>query len=118
MIGLVVAGFALTAVAAEDVSPLRSDPYSSDENPPAIDAAKKRGAVTAAKDIASGTFRILTWGEPTPPPAQTPVDDATGFRIHDLGTCGTSGPFLAELIAYDDAMREWHRTHKRAKDSK
>jgi hypothetical protein len=92
--------------AAED-SPISSNAISSDNSAAAIAAAKVRGATTASRDIAAGTLRILYYGKPWS--AGKPlVDDATGYRVQLLAGCVVTEPFVAEVEAYNSAMREWH----------
>lgn len=91
---------------AED-SPISTNPHFSDKNPNAVSAAKELGSAAAAKDIKKGVFRILYFGQPRS--ADKPlVDDVTGYRVQIVAGCTVSSPFVAEVEAYNDAMRDFH----------
>jgi hypothetical protein len=103
-------------LAAED-SPIRSPQVSANDSPKAVAAAKERGATTATKDIKAGKFRILYFGKPWS--AGKPlVDDATGYRVQIVGGCDVTKEFVAEVEAYNRAMRDWHSKSKAEGKSK
>ncbi len=106
LVGAVVIIIGQPLGAAED-SPISSNAISSDNSAAAIAAAKARGATTAARDIAAGTLRILYYGKPWSG-GKPLVDDATGYRVQLLAGCVVTEPFVAEVEAYNSAMREWH----------
>ena len=90
-----------------DEFPISSTPISMDNSPAAVAAAKERGAATATKNIKSGTLRILCFGQPWPV-GKALVDDATGYRVQILAGCDMTEPFVAEVEAYNAAMRAFH----------
>lgn len=92
-------------------SPITSPPISEDYSPAAIVAATQRGAATAARDIKAGTFRILHFGIPWPV-GKPLIDEFTGYRVQTVAGCVVSKPFVAEVEAYNEVMREWHPKHK------
>ncbi len=92
---------------AVDTSPIKSSVVSSDTSPQAIAIAKKQGATTAARDIKAGRLRILYFGKPWPP-NKPRVDDTTEYPIMIVGGCIVGQPFVAEVAAYNRAMRGWH----------
>jgi hypothetical protein len=98
--------------AAED-SPISSHAIAADNSAAAIAAAKERGAASASKDIEAGTLRILYYGKPWSV-GKPLIDDQTGYRIQLLAGCVVTEPFVAELEAYNSAMRQWHATRNSA----
>lgn len=103
---LVGAGFLSCSTFAADESPIVSKEISKDNSPAAVAAAKARGAVTAAKDIKAGTLRILYYGKPWG--GKTLTDEATGYRVQIVAGCDVAEPFVAEVEAYNSAMRAFH----------
>jgi hypothetical protein len=95
------------SVFAADESPISSSAISTDNSPAAVAAAKERGAAIAAKDIKAGTLRILHFGKPWSV-GKALVDDATGYRVQILGGCVVTSPFVAEVEAYNSAVRAFH----------
>lgn len=103
---LLVSLVGVSAFASEE-SPISSAAISTDNSPAAVAAAKDRGAATAAKDIKAGILRVLYFGEPWS--LNKPlVDDATGYRIQIVEGCVVTEPFVAEVEAYNSAMRAFH----------
>lgn len=91
-------------------SPIKSSPLPGGNKPLTVEEAAQTGAETAAKDIQAGVFRILYYGKPYS--ADKPlVDDATRFRVQVIGGCEVTPPFVAEVKAYNDAMRQWQAKH-------
>lgn len=95
------------SVFVADESPISSTAISTDNSPAAIAAAKERGAATASKDIKRGTLRILYYGKPWSI-GKPLVDDATGYRIQVIAGCDITEPFVAEIEAYNNAVRAFH----------
>ena len=102
-----VVAFGGFSVFAADESPISSTAISTDNSPAAIAAAKERGAATASKDIKTGTLRIFYFGKPWSV-GKPLVDDATGYRVQILGGCDVTSPFVAEVEAYNSAIRAFH----------
>jgi|LakMenEpi03Aug12_release.lakeMendotaPanAssembly.Ray.scaffolds.fasta_scaffold06858_16 hypothetical protein len=102
-----VVAFGGFSVFAADESPISSTAISTDNSPAAIAAAKERGAATASKDIKTGTLRILYYGKPWSI-GKPLVDDATGYRIQVIAGCDITEPFVAEVEAYNNAVRAFH----------
>ena len=74
-------------------------------------AAKARGKAEAEKDIKAGRFRVRDWGKPS---GKREIDTVTGYPIERIGFWGQrSDVFEAEVIAYNQTMRDWHAKHKR-----
>ena len=92
---------------AADKSPISSIGISTDNSSLAVAAAKKCGAATAAKDIKAGTLRILYYGKPWSI-GKPLVDEATGYRIQVITGCDLSETFVAEVEAYNSAVRAFH----------
>ena len=102
----------LSAFAADE-SPISSSATSTDNSPAAVAAAKERGTASAAKDINAGTLRILYFGKPWS--VGTPlVDDATGYRVQILDGCDVTSSFVAEVEAYNRAVRAFHSKNSAA----
>lgn len=91
----------------EAESPIASPAISNDRIEEAIEAAEKRGSESAARDIKAGTLRILYFGEPWSPKKPL-VDDETGYRVQIVAGCVVSEAFVAEVEAFNHAMRDWH----------
>lgn len=86
-----------------------------EESAKEVEAAKLRGAESAAKDIAAGNLRILGYGGPQ---VAKRVDEATGYRYQIIGTtCIIGDAFRAEADAYNQAMRDWHAKHPQNKEA-
>ena len=100
---LIGAHFLSCSIFAADESPIVSKGISTDNSPAAVAAAKERGAATAAKDIKAGTLRILYYGKPWG--GKTLIDEATGYRVQILDGCDVTSPFVAEVEAYNSAVR-------------
>jgi hypothetical protein len=92
-------------------SPIISPAVSIDRSPKAIAAAKQHGQKSAEKDINAGEFRILYYGKPWSV-GKPLVDDITGYRVQIVAGCDVSEPFVAEVTAYNNAMRDWHSNTK------
>ena len=99
--------------ATPEASPILSSELSPEDSKQAIEAAKKQGAATAAKDINAGKLRILYYGKPLRVDL-FPTDEATGYPIQVVAGCQFSGTFGAEVDAYNLAMREWFQKQKSA----
>jgi hypothetical protein len=106
LIGFLFA-FAVSCLLAADDSPISSPTIATDTSPAAIAAAETRGAATAAQDIKAGNFRILYFGLPWSSGKRL-VDEKTGYRVQVVGGCVVTEPFVAEVQAYNEAMRKWH----------
>jgi hypothetical protein len=106
VLSLVFAFGAVSAFAADE-SPISSPDISADNSPAAVAAAKERGAATAAKDIKAGTLRILYFGMPWSG-GKPLVDGKTGYRVQIVGGCDVTEPFVAEVEAYNRAVRAFH----------
>jgi hypothetical protein len=79
--------------------------------PEATAAAIARGKAEAQKDIKACNFRVRDWGKLT---AKREFDRVTGYPIERIGFRGNrSELFDAEVIAYNQTMRDWHANHKR-----
>jgi hypothetical protein len=108
---LFLAGLVTGSAFAADESPISSTSISTDNSLAAVAAAKERGTATAAKDINAGTLRILYFGKPWS--AGRPlVDDATGYRVQVLAGCVVTEPFVAEVEAYNSAVRAFHTKNR------
>ena len=86
-----------------------------EESPAAVAAAGAAGAAHAATDIAADKLQILRYGlapSAVPGPLQD-RDEETGYIIYDTNQCVPTPAFLAHVHAYNDAMRKWHRAHKK-----
>ena len=90
-------------------SPIAETPM--DDILKAVKAAKDRGAETAAGDIKGGKLRILYFGKPWSG-GKPLVDESTGYRVQIVGGCVVSDSFVAEVDAYNRAMRDWHAKYK------
>jgi hypothetical protein len=111
LLSLFLAGLVTGSAFAADESPISSTSISNDNSPAAVAAAKERGAATAAKDIKAGTLRILYFGKPWS--ADKPlVDDATGYLVQVLAGCVVTEPFVAEVEAYNIAVRAFHTKNR------
>ncbi|MEA3208577.1 MAG: hypothetical protein QOE70_1634 [Chthoniobacter sp.] len=106
ILALAVAFGRLSVFAAEE-SPISSSAISNDNSPAAVAAAKERGTASAARDIKAGTLRILYFGKPWSV-GKPLVDDATGYRVQILDGCVVTSPFVAEVEAYNSAVRAFH----------
>jgi len=74
-------------------------------------AARARGKAEAEKDIKAGHFRVRDCGKAS---GKREIDTVTGYPIERIGLCDhRSEVFDAEVIAYNQTMREWHAKHKR-----
>jgi len=97
--------------AAVDSSPITSSIASNDHSPEAVAKAQQLGVSAAARDIAAGNFRILTYGlEKIGPDA---VDEETGYRLQSVAGTILSSAFQAETDAYNFAMRDHFQKHVR-----
>jgi hypothetical protein len=111
LLSLFLAGLVTGSAFAADESPISSTSISNDNSSAAVAAAKERGAATAAKDIKAGTLRILYFGKPWS--AGKPlVDDGTGYRVQVLAGCVVTEPFVAEVEAYNSAVRAFHTKNR------
>jgi hypothetical protein len=107
LLSIIGAGLISHFTYAADESPISSKGISTDNSPAAVAAAKERGAATATKDIKAGTLRILYFGKPWSV-GKPLVDDATGYRVQILDGCVVTSPFVAEVEAYNSAVRAFH----------
>ena len=74
-------------------------------------AGRARGKAEAQKDIKASHFRVRDWGKPS---GKREIDIVTGYQIERIGFWNRrSDVFEAEVIAYNQTMREWHAKHKR-----
>ncbi len=91
---------------AKEKSPILSPEVSAkDETPKDVEAARLRGAATAATDIKAGTLRILYSGIQV----SEHKDENTGYRSQHIGSgCLAGAAFSAEVDAYNQAMRDRH----------
>ncbi|MBL9178346.1 MAG: serine/threonine protein kinase [Verrucomicrobiaceae bacterium] len=100
-----------SASQSDNSSPISSDISSNDDSPAAIAKAQQLGVAAAAKDIAAGNFRILTYGlekiEPDTP------DEETGYRLQSVAGTILSSAFQSEVDAYNFAMRDHFQKHVR-----
>ena len=103
--------------ATPEASPILSSEFSPDVSKEAVEAARKQGAATAAKDIKAGKLRILYYGKPLRVDL-FPTDEETGYPVQVVAGCIVSGAFIAEADAYNRAMREWASKQKSADESK
>ena len=103
--------------ATPEASPILSSEVSPENGKEAVEAAKKQGAATAAKDIKAGKLRILYYGKPLRVDL-FPTDEATGYPIQVVAGCEGSATFHAEADAYNLAMREWFQKQKSVDESK
>ena len=92
--------------ATPEASPILSSEFSPENGKEAIEAARKQGTATAAKDIKAGRLRILYYGKPLRVDL-FPTDEATGYLVQVVAGCEGSATFHAEADAYHLAMREW-----------
>ena len=99
----------LAAVLESPIPPPRDGESSSSA---AVAAAKERGAQSAARDIKSSILRILDYGAPLPPNTGRRVDRDTGYPLESIAGCVVTERFVAEVDAYNNAMRKWHAKHK------
>ena len=111
LISLLLVGHITGSAFAADEPPISSTRISTDNRPAAVAAAKERGAATAAKDIKAGTLRMLYFGKPWSV-GKPLVDDATGYRLQVLAGCVVTGPFVAEVDAYNSAVRAFHTKNR------
>ena len=103
--------------ATPEVSPILSSEFSPENGKEAVEAARKQGAATAAKDIKAGKLRILYYGKPLRVDL-FPTDEATGYPVQVVAGCEASATFHAEADAYNLAMFEWFQKQKSAAHSK
>lgn len=103
--------------ATPEVSPILSPEISPDNSKEAVEAARKQGAATAAKDIKAGKHRILYYGKPLRVDL-FPTDEETGYPVQVVAGCIVSGTFVAEADAYNHAMRDWASKQKSSDESK
>jgi hypothetical protein len=74
-------------------------------------ATRARGRAEAEKDIKAGLFRVRDWGNPS---GKREFDSVTGYPIQRIGFWDhRSDVFEAEVIAYNQTMREWHAKRNR-----
>jgi hypothetical protein len=92
--------------ATPEASPILSSEFSLNDSKEAVEAARKQGAATAEKDIKAGKLRILCYGKLLPV-GLFPTDKETGYPVQVVPGCIVSGTFVAEVDAYNRAMREW-----------
>jgi len=97
--------------AVDDASPITTSIVSNDNSPEAIAKAQELGVAAAAKDIAAGNFRILTYGIIKNDKSAT--DEETGYRLQSVAGTILGGAFQAECDAYNFAMRDHFQKHVR-----
>jgi hypothetical protein len=115
LITLVTTALGWPALAGEK-SPITSPEIGTNSSPKAVEAAKLQGATTASKDIKAGELRILHFGQPWSK-GKPLVDEATGYRVQIVGGCVVTKAFVAEVTAYNQAMRDWHTKTKKPEPS-
>ena len=103
--------------ATPEASPILSSEFSPENGKEAVEAARKQGAATAARDIKAGKLRILYYGKPLRVDL-FPKDEATGYPVQVVAGCQASATFHAEADAYNLVMREWFQKQKSAVHSK
>ena len=94
-------------------APIASPAISTNHSAKAVAAAKERGAASAAKDIKAGKLRVLYFGKPWSV-GRPLVDDVTGYPVEIVAGCSVTEEFVAEVEAYNNAMREWQSKSKAA----
>jgi hypothetical protein len=87
-------------------------PDAVDYCPAAVERAAKRGGTTAAADIKAGCPIILYYGKPWSV-GKPLVDDGTALPVEIVGGCDAAAAFVAEVAAYNAAIRDWHARKKR-----
>lgn len=102
------------ALTAGEKSPISDDIPSRDSSPAAMAAAEERGAAAAAKDIKAGKLRILYYGIPR----VSGKDRETGYPELVVGGCCVTEVFVAEVDAYNQAMRAWHAKTNKTTEAK
>ena len=115
VIALIAVAVAWPVLAAER-SPIESPEMGTNNSPQEVVVARERGARSAAKDIQAGELRILYFGMPWSSDKPL-VDEATGYRVQIVAGCVVTAGFVAEVDAYNQAMRDWHAKTKRAEPS-
>src|SRR6202030_2679943 len=98
-----------TSVAASDEPPIPPPRAGESESAHAVRSARERGVRSAQADIKRHVFRILDYGEPLPPDTPQRVDLKTLYRVESIAGCEVTKRFVAEVDAYNDAMRAWHK---------
>ncbi len=108
LVVLVMVLFVVVVAGGEpEKPPIKAPQISSDNSPRAVQDAERRGAQTAAEDINAGRVVILYYGKPWSV-GKPLVDDATGLPVKIVGGCDVTGVFVAEVAAYNEAIRAWH----------
>ncbi|MDZ4405869.1 hypothetical protein [Prosthecobacter sp.] len=107
LLSIFIASLGSNSILVADDSPISSTGIVTDNSPAAIAAAKERGTATATKDIKAGTLRVLYFGKPWSV-GKPLVDDATGYRVQILAGCDVTATFVAEVEAYNNAVRAFH----------
>ncbi len=104
---------AMAAACAADEPPISTPVVAADNSPAAVAAAKEKGVASARRDIAAGRLRIVflsetafIWG-PT-----GHYDRETGYPHYPIAACEATEAFLAEVEAYNEAMRKWYAEQK------
>jgi hypothetical protein len=80
-----------------------------------IAASEGQGKAEAERNIKAGVFRIYEYGDWHPVARR--VDSQTGYPIQRITDPNErdgqpTKAFSARVAAYNQAMTEWHRTHK------
>jgi hypothetical protein len=88
LLSLFLAGLVTGSAFAADESPISSTSISNDNSPAAVAAAKP-------------------WSADKPL-----VDDATGYLVQVLAGCVVTEPFVAEVEAYNIAVRAFHTKNR------
>jgi hypothetical protein len=108
---LLILAVALSAVAAAADTPVPPPRESESSSPFALVSARMRGARSAERDIRREVLRILDYGEPLPPGTGRRKDGVTGYPLESITGCAVTNRFVAEVDAYNKAMRDWHAKH-------
>lgn len=87
-----------------ELSPILSNMFSAEEDASAVAAARKIGAESATADINNGKLRILYYGKPRSSDKPL-IDDETGYRVQIVAGCIVSTTLVAEVDAYNLAMK-------------
>jgi hypothetical protein len=73
-------------------------------------------ARSAISDAQAGEFRFLYFGKPLSA-SKSLVDETTGYRDQIVAGCDVSEPFIAEITAYNQTMRDWHSKEMKGRPS-
>ena len=104
---------AIAAAYAAKEPPISTPVIAADNSPVAVAAAKEIGLANARRDIAAGRLRIVFLSETSE--IHGPLghfDRETGYPHYPIAACEATEAFLAEVEAYNEAMRKWHAEQK------